>query len=347
MPRPSLHCRLLTAPLVAAVLLPIGACAQTPSATPIPVGLAEATATITERTAYNHLLFLASDDLRGRDTPSPGLDAAVAYIERLYREYGVTPAGVEGSYLQRFNFSRGQGTNVLGMIPGSDPVLRDEYIVVSAHLDHVGIGNPVNGDSIYNGADDNASGTTVLIELARVLATLPEDQRPRRSVIVAHVSAEEYGLIGSRWWTDNPTVPIDRVVANINADMVGSDAHRDTVAVLGGEYSSLGTVIREVNGTLPELNLHLSGDLWPGEQLFFRSDQLNFMRKEIPAIFLFNGLHECYHRPCDDINFVDAGKVARIARLVAHTVVEIANREARPQWDPAGLEQVRRMIGGR
>lgn len=344
MPRPSHCCRLLSAPLVIAVLLPVGACAQTPST--IPAGLAEASATITETTAYNHLLFLASDELRGRDTPSPGLESAAAYLENLYREFGLQPAGNEGSFLQRFPLRGGQAVNVLAMIPGRDPVLRDEYIVVSAHLDHVGIGMPVNGDSIYNGADDNGSGTTAILEMARVLASLPESERPRRSVIVAHVSGEEYGLLGSRYWTDNPTVPIESVVANVNADMVGGDAHPDTVAVLGGEYSTLGATIRSVNAGLPEVNLHLSGDLWPGERLFFRSDQLNFMRKEIPAIFLFNGLHECYHRPCDDITFVDAGKVARVARLLAHTVMEIANRDERPVWDPRGLEEVRRLISG-
>jgi hypothetical protein len=304
------------------------------------------TATITERTAYNHLFFLSSDELRGRDTLSPGMEAAVNYLENLYREYGLTPAGGEGSYVQRFPFRGGQAPNVLAMIPGSDPELRDEYIVVSAHLDHVGIGNPVNGDSIYNGADDNASGTTAILEMARALASLPEDQRPRRSVIVAHVSGEEYGLLGSRWWTDNPTIPIEKVVANINVDMVGGDAHHDTVAVVGGEYSSLGTLIREVNTTLPELSLNLTPDLWPQQNYFFRSDQLSFMRKEIPAIFLFNGEHQCYHRPCDDITFVDAGKVARVARLVAHTVLAIANGEERPEWDPRGLEEVRRRIAG-
>lgn len=345
MHRPSLRCRHLSAPLVVAVLLPIGACAQTPA--PVPAGLAEATATITERTAYNHLLYLASDELRGRDTPGPGLESAAAYLENLYREYGLRPAGTDGSYLQRFPLRGGQAVNVLAMIPGRDPVLRDEYIVVSAHLDHVGIGTPVNGDSIYNGADDNASGTTALLEMARVLASLPEGERPRRSVIVAHVSGEEYGLLGSRYWTDNPTVPIGNVVANVNADMVGGDAHRDTVAVIGGEYSTLGTVIREVNATLPELSLQLTPDLWPQENYFFRSDQLNFMRKEIPAIFLFNGEHRCYHQPCDDITFVSAAKVARVSRLLAHTVMEVANREERPEWDPRGLAEVRRLITGR
>lgn len=309
--------------------------------------LAEAAATITERTVLDHLMTLASDELRGRNTPSPGLDAAAAYLEARYREFGVTPGAGDGNFIQRYPFRGAQPPNVLAMIPGRDPELRDEYIVVSAHLDHVGVGNPVNGDSIYNGADDNASGTTAILEVARVLASLPESERPRRSILIAHVSGEEYGLLGSRYWVENPTVPIEQVVANINADMVGGDLLRDTVAVIGVEYSTLGSTIREVNARLPELNLQLTPDLWPQQRYFFRSDQLNFMQREIPAIFLFNGEHECYHQPCDEVGFVNKEKIARVARLLAHTVMEIANREEAPAWHPEGLAEVRRMVGGR
>jgi hypothetical protein len=234
--------------------------------------------------------------------------------------------------------------NVVAKLPGSDPRLRDEYIVLSAHFDHVGVGEPMNGDSIYNGADDNASGTTTLLEVARALASLPE--APRRTVVFAHVSGEEKGLLGSRWFVDNPTVPIENVVANINADMVGSDTHPDTVVIIGKEYSDLGPLVNEVNAGLPDLSLVTSPDLWPEERLFYRSDQYNFMRKEIPSLFFFTGLHECYHRPCDTVDFVDPDKIARIARLITHTVVEIANRDPRPEWDPAGLEEVREMVAG-
>ncbi len=233
--------------------------------------------------------------------------------------------------------------NVIAKIPGSDPELRDEYIVLSAHFDHVGVGQPMEGDSIYNGADDNASGTTALLEVARALRSLPE--APRRTVVFAHVSAEEKGLLGSEWFVDNPTIPIENVVANINADMVGSDTHADTVVIIGKEYSTLGELVEEVNSGLPELGLVASPDLWPEQRLFYRSDQYNFMRKEIPSLFFFTGLHECYHQPCDTPDFVDPDKAARIARLIAHTVVEIANRDERPEWYPEGLEEVRQMTG--
>ncbi len=231
--------------------------------------------------------------------------------------------------------------NIVAMLPGSDPVLRDEYVLLSAHMDHVGVGAPMNGDSIYNGADDNASGTATLLEVARMLAASPE--RPLRSVIFLWVSGEEKGLLGSRWYSDNPTVPIEQIIANINVDMVGGDNHRDTVVVIGKDYSTLGEVVNRANARLPELRLIASDDIWPEQQFFFRSDQFNFMRREIPALFFFTGVHRCYHRPCDDIEFVDPEKAARVATLVLHTTREIANADRRPEWDPAGLEQVRRL----
>jgi hypothetical protein len=236
--------------------------------------------------------------------------------------------------------------NVIAELPGADPVLRDEYVVLTAHFDHVGIGRAVDGDSIYNGADDNGSGTAALLEVARALGSLPAELRPRRTVLFAHVSGEEKGLLGSEWWVDHPTRTIENVVANINTDMVGGDTHPDTVAVLGNEYSSLGPLIMGISRARPELRLTTVSDMWPEEGLFFRSDQFNFMRKEIPSLFVFAGLHECYHRPCDELDFVNPDKIARVARLIAYTTLEVANQDSRPEWDPSGLEEVRRMTSG-
>jgi hypothetical protein len=231
--------------------------------------------------------------------------------------------------------------NVVAVLPGSDPVLRNEYVILSAHFDHVGVGAPMNGDSIYNGADDNASGTAALLEIARTLAAMPE--RPRRSVAFLWVSGEEKGLLGSRWFSDNPTIPLESLVANINIDMIAGDTHRDSVVVIGKDYSTLGEVVNRVNARLPQLRLVASDDIWPEQQFFYRSDQLNFMRREIPALFFFTGVHRCYHRPCDTVEFIDPGKAARIANLVLHTVREIADAPERPQWDPEGLAEVRRL----
>lgn len=230
--------------------------------------------------------------------------------------------------------------NVVAILRGSDPTLREEYIVLSAHLDHVGVGPAVNGDSIYNGADDNGSGTSALVEVAEAMATLRT--RPRRSVIFLHVSGEEKGLLGSEYFSDRPTVPLNRLVANINVDMIGRNGP-DTAVVIGKNFSSLGATAERVAAAHPELGLFLSDDKWPEDRFFFRSDHYNFARKEIPAIFFFSGEHVDYHRPSDHVEKLDTDKAARIAKVIFYTTEVIANETARPRWDPRGLAEVRAM----
>ncbi|MEX2531873.1 MAG: M20/M25/M40 family metallo-hydrolase [Gemmatimonadota bacterium] len=273
----------------------------------------------------------------------PELDALAARAAR--GEVFQEPAGarLEGS-LPLDVLDDARPANVVAKLPGSDPVLSDEYVVLSAHYDHVGVRGPVEGDSIYNGADDNGSGTATLLEVARALALMEE--APRRSVVFVHVSGEEKGLRGAEWFVDHPTIDLDRAVANINADMVGGDAHPDTLVVIGKDYSTLGPLVDQVNEGMPELNLITSDDLWPEQRFFFRSDQFHFMRKEIPSLFFFTGIHECYHQPCDDVEFVDHDKASRVARLLLHSVLAIANADERPEWDPVGLEEVRELTGG-
>jgi Zn-dependent M28 family amino/carboxypeptidase len=202
------------------------------------------------------------------------------------------------------------------------------------------VGAPVNGDSIFNGADDDGSGTVGILEIARAFAALPA--RPRRSVVILHVSGEEKGLIGSEWFSDHPTLPLDRIVANINIDMIGRN-NADSVVVIGKAYSTLGATVNAVTRAHPELHLTTADDMWPQERFFFRSDHFNFARKEVPAIFFFSGVHPDYHRPSDEVSRIDFGKLTRIARMAFFTAWEVANAPARPQWDPAGLAEVRRM----
>ncbi|MEN8375669.1 MAG: M28 family peptidase [Gemmatimonadota bacterium] len=229
--------------------------------------------------------------------------------------------------------------NVAGVLRGSDPALADSYVVFSAHMDHVGVGRPdESGDSIYNGADDDASGTSALLEIAEAFAAL--DTPPARSVMFLAVSGEEKGLLGSRWFSDHPTVPVASIVANINIDMVARNAP-DSIVVIGQEYSSLGPLVRGVASGYPELGLTVSEDLWPEQRFFFRSDHFNFARHEIPALFFFAGVHEDYHRPSDEIELIDADKVARVARLAFLTGLAVADDEEPPRWEPEGLEEVR------
>jgi hypothetical protein len=232
--------------------------------------------------------------------------------------------------------------NVAGLLRGSDPLLRDTYVILSAHMDHVGIGRPdATGDSIYNGADDNASGTAAILAIARAFAALPEP--PARSVLFLAVSGEEKGLLGSRWFADNPTVPIESIVANLNLDMIGRNAP-DSIVVIGQEYSSLGATVRQVAERHPEIGLTAARDIWPEQRFFFRSDHFSFAAKEVPALFFFAGVHEDYHRPSDTVDRVDADKVARVARLVFHLALDIAQSPDAPTWDPDGLEEVRSLV---
>ena len=232
--------------------------------------------------------------------------------------------------------------NVVALLPGSDPALGESYIVYSAHFDHVGIGTPdAEGDSIYNGADDDASGTALVLEVAEAFAALPEP--PKRSVLFLAVSGEEKGLLGANYWANNPTVPIEGVIANINADMVGRNAP-DTLIAIGGEYSSLGTLSEQVAAAHPELGLVIAPDPDPSENAFFRSDHVAFVRKQVPAVFYTTWLHEDYHAPSDEVDEIDADKLTRVARLAFLVGWNVAESTTTPSWNPGAWDEVSRIL---
>jgi hypothetical protein len=271
--------------------------------------------------------------------------AGVDGAEQLRRYQSVRPVPLPGITLRLdapfLALDQAEPPNVVGLARGSDPALRDTYIVLSAHMDHVGVGRPdATGDSIYNGADDNATGTAALVAVARAIAALPE--APARSILFLAVSGEEKGLLGSRWFVDNPTIPLEAVVANLNLDMIGRNAP-DTIVVIGKEYSSLGPLVRGIAEDRPDLGLAVAPDPWPDQRFFFRSDHFSFAAREIPALFFFAGTHDDYHRPSDTADRIDFDKTARVARLAFLTAMEIAQSPDAPTWDAEGLEEVRRM----
>lgn len=229
------------------------------------------------------------------------------------------------------------GFNTIGWIEGSDPDLRDEYVVFTAHMDHVGVGAPVAGDSIYNGADDDASGTAAVVELAEAFASLPTP--PRRSLVFLTVSGEEKGLLGSEWYVEHPLFPLESTIADFNIDMIGRN-WRDTVVAIGRDESSLGATLEDVVDAHPELGLTMIDDPWPEENFYFRSDHYNFARKGVPILFFFTGTHEDYHRPGDEADRILFDKTSRITRLIFHLGLEVANADERPQWDPAAYRRV-------
>ncbi len=228
--------------------------------------------------------------------------------------------------------------NVVGVLEGSDPVLKAEYVVYSAHMDHVGVrANAEGGDSIFNGADDDASGTATVMEVAEALASL--DPRPRRSFVFVLVSGEEKGLLGSQYYAENPTVPVEAMVANLNADMVGRN-WPDTIVAIGKEHSDLGATLNRVNAAHPEIGMTAIDDIWPEERFYFRSDHFNFARKGVPILFFFNGTHEDYHRASDELDKIDTEKTARIGRLLLYLGIDVADADARPVWNPDSYREI-------
>ncbi|MGH7673445.1 MAG: M20/M25/M40 family metallo-hydrolase, partial [Gemmatimonadales bacterium] len=232
---------------------------------------------------------------------------------------------------------RNSAPNVVGILEGSDHRRKKEYVVYSAHMDHVGVGRAVEGDSIYNGADDDASGTIAVVEAAEAFARL--NPRPKRSVIFLTVSGEEKGLWGSAYFADHPPVPIGDIVANLNVDMVGRN-WKDTIVVIGQEHSDLGATLERVGAAHPELNMRPIDDLWPQENFYFRSDHYNFARNGVPVLFFFNGTHPDYHRPGDSPDKIDAEKESRIVKLVFYLGLEIANAAERPKWNPDSYKRI-------
>ena len=226
--------------------------------------------------------------------------------------------------------------NTVGILPGSDPRLKSEYLVYSAHMDHIGItrGRP---DSINNGADDDGSGTVGVIELAEAFSR--RGARPKRSVIFLTVSGEEKGLWGSNVFTSNSPVPITQMVADINIDMIGRN-WRDTIVAIGKEHSDLGPTLERVNRAHPELGMTAIDDRWPEEQFYFRSDHYNFARRGVPVLFFFNGVHEDYHEVTDSPDKIDSEKESRILKLLFYLGQEIANAAKRPSWNPESYRNI-------
>ena len=241
---------------------------------------------------------------------------------------------------------RTSAPNVVAILEGEDPVLKKEYVLFTAHMDHIGTPGAGEGctarggDSICNGADDDGSGTVAVVELAQAFATARE--RPKRSLVFMTVSGEERGLWGSAYFADHPTVPLASVVADLNSDMVGRNA-KDTLAVIGREHSNLGGVVDSIARMHPELNIKPVGDLWPQEGLYYRSDHYNFAKKGVPILFFTTGLHPDYHQVSDSPDKIDVEKEVRFARLVFYLGLAVANATGRPQWNPQSYKQI---VGG-
>jgi aminopeptidase YwaD len=289
--------------------------------------------------------YLASDALEGRGTGTPGNDSAAAYIARRFESLGLTPlfssagsavcqtARCDGRFLQPFvarsvaaahaGLPAAMSTqNVAAMVRGTDSILKDEYVILGAHFDHLGrttMGalDPDAKDAIRNGADDNASGTAAVIELARLLRRTP----PKRSVIFVTFSGEELGLLGSQHFVEQLPVPIERVRAMLNFDMVGR-LRDDRLIIYGvATASELREIIDQANAVTP-LAVTATGDG------FGASDHSSFYAKNIPVLHFFTNVHDDYHRASDDAERVNAAGIGRVVSLAERITRDIADRPA-------------------
>lgn len=320
---------------------------------------AQATKTVRPEDVRSMLSVLAADSMEGRRTGTPGAERAARFIAAQMERIGLRPAGDDG-YFQRVPLARTTGrrplvllpshealdtipeeyrvidANVIGVIPGADPVLRDEAVVIAAHYDHVGIGRPVDGDSIYNGADDDASGVVALLEIARALANGPA---PKRTIIFLAATAEEQGMLGTRWYLEHPVIPLERTVANLSIEMIGRP---DSLAgghgkawLTGYERSTMGDMLRD--GGIP-----IVPDPRPEYNFFLRSDNAPFAFRGIPAHTLSSyNLHEDYHQPSDEIDRIDFDHMAAVIEAAIQATRLLANGEA-PQWHPGGRPEMSR-----
>jgi hypothetical protein len=234
--------------------------------------------------------------------------------------------------------------NVLGFLEGCHEVLKNELVVLSAHYDHMGIGVPdENGDMIYNGADDNGSGTVTTLVLADALMQAKnEGFCLDRSVLFLFVAAEEHGLLGSRYYSDNPVFPIENTIANFNLDMFGridyeyQDTDQDYVYIIGASIisSALDSLLHVANERSVNIKLDMKyNDLDDRNQFYRRSDHWNFGRLGVPFIFFFSGLHDDYHEPSDSVDKIAFELLEKRARLIYTTLIEVANAPERPVVD--------------
>jgi hypothetical protein len=287
---------------------------------------AAAMESITTDELYHYVEVLADDVYEGRAAGSRGGHAAAQWLIQQLRPFELTPAGPDGDYVQKFS---DDCRNILVLQKGDDPQIQDEVIVVGAHFDHVGYGSSNNSfgpiGKIHNGADDNASGTSALLETIEAFAR--SGLKTRRSILFAFWDGEERGLIGSRYWLSHPTLPIDHVKLNITLDMVGR--LRDERLYLMGSRSGYGLRRLFSDPVDDSLALDFSWDIKAN------SDHWPFIEQRIPIALLHTGLHSDYHRPTDDVEKINRQGLREVCRYLLASLVRVANEDRLPTFRDA------------
>jgi len=301
--------------------------------------------TITAEELKVHLYIVASDSMEGRDTGSKGQKLAGQYLISQYKKNNIhSPKGAQDYYQKvpaafmnkKYGEKLGDSENICAFIEGSE--IPDEVLIISAHYDHVG----VKDGEIYNGADDDGSGTVAILEIAEAFKTAKKDGHgPKRSILFLHCTGEEHGLHGSRYYSENPLFPLENTITNINIDMIGrrDEEHANTnnyVYVIGADRLStdLHNICVAANDKYTHLDLDYKfNDLKDPNHFYERSDHYNFGKNGVPAVFFFNGVHADYHKKTDEPDKIEYDALAKRAQLAFVTAWELANRENRPVVD--------------
>ena len=347
-------------PFAFAAVLALAACA-TPGPTPVAAPRADPAAAATrEEDVRAELQALADDSMQGRFTASAGEERASRYLAGMMRQIGLAP-GIEGGDLQPFPVELaasargtmprlleswadtqrvrppqlGRSANVIGVIPGADPVLGRQVVLIDAHYDHLGTSSAgvceaEGGDTVCNGADDDGSGVVAVLEIARELRRGPP---PKRTVVFLLTSGEEVGLLGTRWYIGHPAFPLESMVANLEIEMIGRP---DPMVGGAGKAWLTGFARSSMGPAFAQAGLPIAADPRPDQQFFERSDNIAFARRGIPAHTLstFN-LHADYHTPRDEAGRVDYAHMTAVIRTAARAARLLADGPA-PAWKPGG-----------
>ena len=305
------------------------------------LGLGTYINTISTESLRTNLTYIASDETEGRETGSAGQKKAGKFMIDFYKKHGVSfPKGAKDYYQTvpaaflnaKRNENLPDSENIWAYIEGSEKP--EEIVVISAHYDHVGVKN----GEVYNGADDDGSGTVALMEMAVAFQKAKnEGHGPKRSILILHVTGEEHGLHGSRYYTENPLFPLKNTVADVNIDMIGrrDDLHKDNnnyVYVIGSDYLStdLYNICESVNKEYTKLDLDYKyNDKKDPNRYYYRSDHYNFAKNGVPSVFLFNGTHADYHKPGDEVSKIEFDALTKRTQYAFAIAWEIANRKDR------------------
>lgn len=324
--------------VTASFLINCGPGKQTETNSKVTVDVNNYIKAISTESLQTNLTIIASDEMEGRDTGSPGQKKAGSYLISQYQKAGIHfPTGasdyyqhIPAAYLNaKRNENLSDSENIWAFIEGSDK--KDEIVVISAHYDHVGIKN----GEVYNGADDDGSGTVAILEMAKAFQKAKnEGHGPRRSILIMHMTGEEHGLHGSRYYSENPLFPLKQTVADINIDMIGRrdelhKANNNYVYVIGSDY--LSTDLYRICENVNQKYIHLALDYKYNDKndpnrFYYRSDHYNFGKNGVPAVFLFNGTHADYHKATDEVGKIEFDALTKRTQYGFAIAWEIANR---------------------